>query len=83
LDKAFFGRRLLRIAWLSVLRVGAEEWKVLLLAAVNAVDDVEHHGWNTGNTARETRRVRDIAGRVKTVRSENIAAQYWCSNSEN
>ena len=67
LDKAFFVGRLLRIAWLSVLRVGAEEWNVLLLA------DAEQHGRNTGNVSRGTKGVRNRAGRERTLNSENIA----------
>jgi hypothetical protein len=72
LDKAFFGRRLLRIAWLSVLSVGAEEWNVL---AVNAVD-VEQHSWNKGDAAGETKGVRDRAGRARTLKSENMTVLY-------
>ena len=65
LDKAFFCGRLERIAWLSVLRVGAEEWKVLI---VN-LGDVEQHGW-------KAKGVRGKAGRARTLRSENMTAQH-------
>lgn len=68
-DSTFFGGDLRRMAWLSVLSVGAEEWKVLLV--VNTVD-VEH-GWKTGNAARETKDVHDGVGRTMTLRRESIA----------
>jgi hypothetical protein len=69
LDKAFFCGRLQRIAWLSVLRVGAEVWKVLLTANLG---DVEQHSW-------KAKGARGKAGRAKTLRSENMTAQYSCS----
>ena len=68
MDKAFFGERLLRIAWLSVLSVGAEEWNELAVSAVG----VEQHGWNTGNAAGEAKGVHDRAGLARTLRSENM-----------
>ena len=79
MDKAFFGRGLLRIAWLSVRSVGAEEWNGL--AAVNAVD-VEQHGWNTGNAAGEMKGARDRAGRARALKSENITVLYVGLNLE-
>jgi len=55
-----------RIAWLSVLSVGAEEGKVWV------VGDVEH-GWNAGKTAREREKcVRDGAGRAMRLRKESM-----------
>jgi hypothetical protein len=73
LDKAFFGGRLQRIAWLSVLSTGAEEWKVFVVNAGDAL-----HGWDPdpGNAAREIKGgVSDVVGRVMTLRNENISVR--------
>jgi hypothetical protein len=79
LDKAFFGRRLLRIAWLSVLSVGAEVWNVLAVNA-NAVDG-EQHSWDNGDATGETKGVRDRAGRARTLKSENMTVLYCMPGS--
>jgi len=72
-DKAFFGGRLQRIAWLSVLSTGAEEWKVFVVNAGDAL-----HGWDPdpGNAAREIKGgVSDVVGRVMALRNENISVR--------
>ena len=83
MDRAFFGRGLQRMDWLSVLSAGAEVWKAVdgVVVVVVVVVDVVR-GRKSENVARDGKGVRNGVGREMALSNDSITAQVQF-NSKN